>query len=62
MNCTNCRKEFQIGHDVLGLQEGVVGTRGFVPVADMLHFCSERCLKDYHDDDASVATLKRRTP
>lgn len=61
MNCANCRKELQIGVDVLGLQEGVIGTRGLVPLAAMLLFCSEHCLKDYHSD-LDVATLKRRTP
>lgn len=60
MNCANCRKELHVGFDVLGLQEGVVGTRGVVPLADMLLFCDEECLRSYQGD--SVATPKRRTP
>ena len=61
MNCTNCRRELVIGTDVLGLQEGVIGTRGLVPLADTLLFCGEECLTDYHSD-SDVATLPRRTP
>lgn len=61
MNCTNCRKELQIGFDVLGVQEGVIGTRGLVPVADLQVFCSEHCVQKYYGDE-DVATLPRRTP
>lgn len=59
MNCTNCRKELDVGTDVLTVQEGVVGTRGIVPLADPLLFCSEACLRSDFED--GVTTLPRRT-
>jgi hypothetical protein len=61
MKCTNCQRELVIGTDVLGLQEGVIGTRGLVPLAAMLFFCGEECLKEYHDD-SGVATFPGRKP
>ena len=60
MNCTNCRQELHVGVDVLNVEEGVIGTRGVVPLADPLPFCSEACLREHFEE--GVTTLARRTP
>lgn len=61
MQCIVCQRELHTGFDVVELQEGVVGTRGFVPVADALLFCSESCLKG-HLDDVAAPLFPRRMP
>lgn len=61
MNCTHCGKELDLGVDVLALQEGVIGTRGIVPLAEQEVFCSEDCLRDSLGDHGA-ATLPRRRP
>ncbi len=50
-NCTSCRRKFEMGVDVLALEEGVIGGRGFVPLEDVLFFCSEKCLRQHLADD-----------
>ena len=62
MNCTNCRRELDVGNDVWSLHEGVIGTRGVVPLADPEVFCSEACLRAHFDEGENVATLARRIP
>jgi hypothetical protein len=61
MNCAQCRKELGVGSDVLSVQQGVVGTRGIVPLDEPVVLCSENCTRSYHDD-GGAATLKRRRP
>ena len=47
--CANCIRELDIGVDVLRVDEGVIGMKGFVPLENTLLFCCERCLRDYFD-------------
>jgi hypothetical protein len=47
--CASCRRELDIGVDVIKVDEGVIGVKGFVPLEKMLFFCCERCLRDYFD-------------
>ena len=47
--CANCIQELDIGVDVLRVDEGVMGMKGFVPLENTLLFCSEQCLRDYFD-------------
>lgn len=61
MKCANCDQQLDIGVDVTTAQEGVVGTRGFVPLADTLWFCSAACLAEYFGE-GGVTTLPRRIP
>lgn len=49
--CANCKCDLDIGHDVIKVDEGVMGVKGFVPLEKTLLFCCERCLKDYYDLD-----------
>ena len=64
MNCAHCREEIDYGKDVLSVEEGVAGPRGFVPLEEKLFFCSEECLRDYYDkvDLSKLPKVKRRVP
>lgn len=48
-----------MGVDVIQLQDGVMGPRGFVPLDEPELFCSAECL---HDEDEPEYTLPRRIP
>ena len=61
MRCAACGREFEFGADVIGMQEGVIGPRGFVPLADMELFCSEACAKG-DEDKSETVRLSRRIP
>ena len=50
MLCASCQRNLTEGMDVLGVQEGVVGPRGFVPLEEILLLCSEECLRTYFAD------------
>ena len=52
MNCAQCRKKLYQGMDVYEVRQGVVGTRGFVPLDETM-FCSDRCLTAYYADPTS---------
>ena len=64
MKCAHCREEVEYGKDALAVEEGVVGPRGFISLEDKLFFCSEECLRDYHDkiDLSKLPKVKRRIP
>jgi hypothetical protein len=47
--CANCVRELDMGTDVLKVDEGVIGPKGFIPLENALFFCCERCLRDYFD-------------
>lgn len=53
-----------MGKDVLGVQEGVIGPRGFVPLEDMLFFCSDDCSRDYFGkvDLSKLPKVNRKVP
>ena len=59
--CANCIRELDIGTDVLRVEEGVIGTKGFIPLENTLYFCCERCLKDYFDT-ADLPNMPGRFP
>lgn len=50
MRCASCQKDVTEGMDVMGVQEGVMGPRGFVPLEEMLILCSKECLRTYFAD------------
>ena len=50
MKCENCGATLQYAVDVLGVQQGVLGPRGFIDVAERVLFCSERCVAEYYSD------------
>jgi hypothetical protein len=47
--CTNCIRQLDVGVDTIRVDEGVIGTKDFVPLDSTMFFCSERCLRDYFD-------------
>ncbi len=49
--CAFCHQILDQGHDVLGVQQGVIGNRGFVPVDTRLLFCCDPCVAKYFNDD-----------
>jgi hypothetical protein len=50
MTCSNCRRELDVGMEVIRVEQGVIGTRSnFVNLDDEKLFCCEKCLRDYYD-------------
>ena len=47
--CANCRRELDVGVDSIRVDEGVIGTKDFVPLDSTMFFCCETCLRDYFD-------------
>ena len=60
-NCENCQRELDVGLDAIKVDEGVIGTRGFVPLDKTLFFCCEECIKDYYDL-SDLPSVPRRIP
>ncbi|MCK6465304.1 MAG: hypothetical protein L6Q93_10770 [Phycisphaerae bacterium] len=59
--CARCRRSIEPGADVIGLQDGVLGPRGFIPLEEHRFFCNEDCLRaDF--DHGDVEKLPRRIP
>ena len=61
MTCGQCRRELDLGVNIYGAHEGVIGPRGFVPLEDMALFCSEECLRDYFGK-VDITKLARKIP
>ena len=59
--CANCTRELDIGVDALQVEEGVMGTKGFIPLDKSLLFCCEQCLCDYFDL-GDLPSVPRRVP
>jgi hypothetical protein len=60
--CNNCRRELDVGIEVLRVEQGVIGTkRNFVNLDDEKLFCCEKCLRDYYDLD-DLPSLPGRIP
>jgi hypothetical protein len=50
MTCKNCRRELDVGIEVLRVEQGVIGTKkNFVSLDHEKLFCCEKCLRDYYD-------------
>ena len=61
--CAQCRRDLDLGVDAVGIQQGVIGPRGFVPLEDMRLLCGENCLRNYVCDGTGEAErLSRRVP
>ena len=45
--CAQCRRVLDLGADVTSVQEGVLGPRGFIKLADRQLLCSAPCLETY---------------
>ena len=60
-NCANCRRDLDVGVDMIRVDEGVMGNKGFVPLDSTMYFCCDKCLKDYFDLD-SLPNVPYRVP
>jgi hypothetical protein len=65
--CVNCQFELDMGRDAIGVELGVVGPRGFIPLDDKMLFCCEKCVKEYfngNSDDECLESVNspRRKP
>ena len=60
IRCVNCDNEIDLGADVLVIEEGVLGPRGFIPLEKRL-FCSQQCLSEYVCND-DLEEVPRRVP
>jgi len=59
--CAECRTLLRIGDDLMSVEEGVLGTRGLVPLERPLFFCRAKCLHDYFRDEP-IEKMPRRIP
>ena len=50
VSCEHCRHELQLGEDVIRMDNGVIGPRGFIDLGKAMFFCNEDCLKGYCED------------
>lgn len=50
MQCEHCRRELQPGEDVIRMEDGVIGPRGFIDLGNAMFFCNEDCLTGYCED------------
>ncbi len=50
-----------MGVEAIRVHEGVVGMKGFVPVAEERFFCCEGCVKEYFDL-SDLPKVSRRIP
>lgn len=58
MTCGHCRRGLDVGVDVMRVEEGVIGMRGFVPLGDEQFFCSDKCLRE----DCDLSDLPSMPP
>lgn len=50
IQCAHCRRDLQLGEDVIRMENGVIGPRGFIDLGNAMFFCDEDCLKRYCED------------
>jgi len=63
--CDECQRPLRLGEDVVQIEKGVWGPRGFVPLGEISWFCSEECIGDQFgvpDNEASTADRVERLP
>jgi len=62
IKCAACRTNLEEGMDVIQVEEGIIGLRGFVSLEKPLLFCSVDCLRDYFTPSKGGYKLPRRIP
>ena len=61
--CAQCRRELDLGADVISIRAGVLGPRGFVQLEERKLLCSDTCLENYVCNGKSeVHEMPRRIP
>jgi hypothetical protein len=61
IKCSQCRRELDVGIDVIKVEEGVMGMKGFIPIEKILFFCCEECIREYFDL-SNLPSLPGRLP
>ena len=56
MQCASCQEHLKEGTDALGVQEGIIGSRGFVPLEEHVLVCSKNCLRAYFSNNNNDVT------
>lgn len=62
MKCRTCSKELREGVNVFEVQEGVIGTSGFISLDEGLIFCDVECLKEYFQASRGYDKAPRMVP
>lgn len=63
MRCVECKREIEIGQDLIPVEECVLGFNGPVPLEDVKMFCSWGCLKKFCNGNGDdVEKVSRRIP
>ena len=61
--CRQCHRRIRLGEDIMQLQRGVIGPRGFVQLDEPASLCSDACLRGYvNGSDEEIEKLSRRIP
>lgn len=47
IRCGQCDRGIRLGEDAHELEQGVIGPRGFVPIAATTLLCSEACVRGF---------------
>lgn len=64
LQCYNCRRQIDLGRDLITAEKGVSGPRGIVPLGDIKIFCNDKCVKQYFngEPDENLPEIPRRIP
>ena len=64
MKCDLCKRTLEDGQDVIEVQEGLLGLRGFISLVEKpLTFCSADCVKEHYDSSkGEVYRINRKVP
>lgn len=63
LRCGQCDRAICLGEDAHELEQGVIGPRGFVPIAATTLLCSEACVRGFvSGTDEQIETRPRRIP
>ena len=57
--CQYCAKELPQGVNVIKIQQGVLGPKGYVALEDGELFCDERCLRDFYGNNELTRGAER---
>lgn len=63
LRCGQCDRAIRLGEDAHELEQGVIGPRGFVPIAATTILCSEACVRGFvSGTDERIEKRPRRIP
>lgn len=61
--CVQCHRALDLGTDLVGIQQGVLGPRGFVQLEERKLLCSDTCAENYVcNGKTEVHEMPRRIP